>query len=105
MRGTIMPVSDVRKALNALLTGHGRKPVFVTQRGRVKAVLIDFDEYQRLLDELDGLRDGANPDVQRALAEGREAVRDADAAIERGDYVSWDDVRDDLVPGDHQPEG
>ncbi len=105
MRGTIMPVSDVRKALNALLAGRGRKPVFVTQRGRVKAVLIDFAEYQRLLDKIDDLRDAANPQAQQALAEGREAARDVDAAVERGDYVAWDDVRDILVPGDHQPEG
>ncbi len=67
-----MPVSDVRKGLNALLLAL-TQPLFVTQRGRVKAVLLGIDRYNALLDELEDARDDRDPQLARVVAEARTA--------------------------------
>ena len=59
LEADIQPVSDFRANASALLqqvrdTG---RPVVLTQRGRGAAVLLDIQSYQRLIDELDELRD------------------------------------------------
>lgn len=77
LEADIQPVSDFRANASSLLqqvrdTG---RPVVLTQRGRSAAVLLDIQSYQRLVDELDELRD-----VQRSLgdvAAGR-VVQNAD---------------------------
>jgi len=65
-----VPVTDVRMKLNAILAGLD-KPVFVTQHGRVKAVLLDIDAYNDLLDEVDDARLASDPEFQASLAEAK----------------------------------
>ncbi len=79
-----MPVSDVRKELNELVTTIDR-PVFVATRGRVKAVLIDIDSYNALLDELDDMRDERDPGLRQAMDHAR-------GAHNRGETTSLQDV-------------
>ncbi len=52
MSSNSMQVSELRRALNAVVA-HLTRPVFVTQRGRVRAVLLDIDRYNRMLDALE----------------------------------------------------
>jgi PHD/YefM family antitoxin component YafN of YafNO toxin-antitoxin module len=77
----MMPVTDVRKSLNGLLERLAR-PVFVTAHGRVKAVLLDIDEYNGLLDRLDDALDAADPET-------RQDAFDAVTAHESGDAVPF----------------
>jgi prevent-host-death family protein len=65
-----MPVSDVRKSLNNLISDLER-PILVTQHGRVKAVLLSIDAYNDVLDELEDARLVADPDFQASVAEAR----------------------------------
>ena len=65
-----MPVSDVRKNLNNLISDLER-PILVTQHGRVKAVLMSIDDYNEVLDELEDARLMADPDFQASVAEAR----------------------------------
>ena len=82
-----MPVSDVRKELNQLLSALDR-PIFVTARGRVKAVLIDIDSYNALLDEMDHLRDERDPGLRQAIERAR-------GAYQRGETIALKDVLDE----------
>jgi PHD/YefM family antitoxin component YafN of YafNO toxin-antitoxin module len=63
-------VTDVRRGLREILAGLDR-PLFVTQRGRVKAVILEIEAYNNLLDELDDARLAADPEFQASLAEAR----------------------------------
>lgn len=81
-----MPVSDLRKKINALL-GSLPRPIFVTQRGHVKAVLVGIERYNELLDELDDLRDASDSEIQREAALAREARA-------RGETVPLQDMLD-----------
>ena len=65
-----MPVSDVRKSLNNLISDLER-PILVTQHGLVKAVLMSIDAYNDMLDELEDARLVADPDFQASVAEAR----------------------------------
>jgi len=76
-----MPVTDVRRELNALIDGLAR-PVFVTTHGRVKAVILDIDEYNRLLDRLEDALDAAD-------AETRQDAADALSAHARGETIPF----------------
>lgn len=79
-----MPVSEVRKALNALLGGR-RKPIIITQHGYARGVLIDIETYNALVDELDDARDDRDAELARAVA-------DAKAADARGGLVPLAEV-------------
>lgn len=70
MSFVIMPISDLRRMGNAILNGLTR-PIFVTQRGRVKAVLMSIDAYNDMLDELEDARLVADPEFQASVAEAR----------------------------------
>jgi prevent-host-death family protein len=67
-----MPASDLRKSLHSVLNALDR-PLFVTAHGRVKAVLMDIERYNQLMDMLEDLEDACNPEVARALAEAKAA--------------------------------
>ena len=75
-----MPVSDVRKTLNALLTDLPQ-PIFITQRGRVKAVLLSQEEYDQLIEELEDAADARNPEIAAGALAARNARR-------RGESIS-----------------
>ena len=66
------------------------------QRGRVRAVLVDVEQYQDLIDELEDLRDACDPELQRAFAEGAALAKDVDGAIARGDLVPFERAAQEL---------
>ena len=55
----IRPLSDFRANAAAMIrhVQQTRRPVVLTQRGRGAAVLLDVREYERLVDEVEVLRD------------------------------------------------
>jgi len=79
-----MHVSELRRALNAVVDRLSR-PLFVIQRGRIRAVL-DIDHYNRMLDALEDAQLACDPGV-------REAVADA----ERAAPEDWVPLRDTLL--------
>ncbi len=79
-----IPVTDLRRDLSSLVPNL-TKPVFVTQRGRVKAVLLDIEMYNDMLDRLEDALDAADPQIQQMAAE-------AQAAQERGETIPLEDV-------------
>ena len=79
-----IPITDLRRDLSNLVPNL-TKPVFVTQRGRVKAVLLDIEMYNDMLDRLEDALDAADPEIQHMAAE-------AQAAQERGETIPLEDV-------------
>jgi antitoxin Phd len=79
---TEMPVSEARQHLADLIesTHRSGEPVYVTRRGRRVAVILDSDQYERIVEELEETLD-------------RAALR---AAREDDDYVPWDEVKAEL---------
>jgi prevent-host-death family protein len=82
-------VTDVRRGLRDILAGLTR-PLFVTQHGRVKAVLMDIADYNRLLDELDDARLAADPGIRRVMADVR-------GAYQRGEMIPLEDAAQGTV--------
>ena len=82
----MLSVADLRaqlaNVLEKLSTNAG--PLYVTQRGQARAVLLSVDEYERLTDQLEYLEDSLT------IAEGR--VRDTSDARPR----SLEEVERDL---------
>jgi prevent-host-death family protein len=58
----ILPSSEVRDRIASILKqlSKDKKPVFITQYSRAKAVLVDIDEYNTLMDLLEDLEDIAD---------------------------------------------
>lgn len=67
----IQPLSEFRShaAEHLERVRETRRPLVLTQRGRSSAVILDVGEYDRLLDELELLRDIRTAESQ--LAEGK----------------------------------
>lgn len=82
-------VTDVRRGLRDILARLTR-PLFVTQHGRVKAVIMDIDNYNRLLDELDDARLAADPSIRRVMADVR-------GAYKRGEMIPLEDAVSNAV--------
>ncbi len=77
----IRPVSEFR-ANAAELIEHvksSRRPLVLTQRGRSSAVVLDVDEYERMVDEIDLLSDVRTAIQQIELGQ---AISNADAKAE-----------------------
>ena len=55
----VLPVTEFRANTSAMLIRMhaSKRPVILTQHGRGAAVVMDVDVYERLLDEIDLLRD------------------------------------------------
>ena len=70
MRIITVPVTDIRERIRSILATLDA-PVFVTQRGRVKAVLLGIDAYNDLLDDLDDARLASDPEFLTSLAEAK----------------------------------
>jgi PHD/YefM family antitoxin component YafN of YafNO toxin-antitoxin module len=68
-----MNVSELRRALNAVVDRLTR-PLFVIQRGRIRAVLLDIDQYNRMLDALDDAQLACDPEVRQAIADAERAA-------------------------------
>lgn len=67
----IQPLSEFRSNAAAMLerVRSTKRPLVLTQRGRSAAVLVDVAEYDRLIGELDLLREVKQAETQ--LAEGQ----------------------------------
>lgn len=95
---TIMPVSDVRRALSSLIA-RLEKPVYITQHGRTRAVLIDAAQFDEIREEMEDLRRACDPEWQAEVAAVREMCKDEAslrAAEERGDLIPWAAVKAEL---------
>ena len=79
----IKPLSEFRAHASALLQRirDQKRPLVLTQRGHSAAVVVDVSEYERMIDELELLRD----------------VRIAEEQLERGEGVSHADARSRLL--------
>jgi antitoxin YefM len=85
----VRPLSDFKTKASKILeqVQRSRRPVLLTKRGRGVAVLIDLDEYERLVDR----------------AEFIEAVKVGAAAAQAGDLHGHDEAEEILngFSGDH----
>lgn len=68
----IKPLSEFRANAASLLerVRSTKRPLVLTQRGHSSAVVVDVSEYERLLDELELLRDVRLAEAQLARGEG-----------------------------------
>jgi len=68
----IRPLSEFRANAAAMLdrVRSTKRPLVLTQRGHSAAVVVDVAEYERLIDELELLRDVRLADRQLAAGEG-----------------------------------
>jgi len=46
----VLPISDLRSKAKEVLQQIKKQPIIITQRGRARAVLVDFDTYNRLVE-------------------------------------------------------
>lgn len=55
----IMPVTDLRQKITSVLKelGESGRPLYITQYGRPKAVLLSYQGYEALIRELEDLED------------------------------------------------
>ena len=53
----MVPISDLRRRSRELLAMLSAGPVVIMRRGRPAAVLVDFDEYQELMEAIQDARD------------------------------------------------
>ena len=85
MSDSVFSLAEVKKRLSEMVDRvEGRhERVIVTRRGRPAAVLISPDDLESLEETLDILSDPS------ALKE----IRDAQAAIDSGDFVTGDELR------------
>src|SRR4051794_9702891 len=65
-----LPISEVKTRLPELVSGVAEREeeIVVTRNGKPAAVLINYDEYERLKDTLDALSD---PDLMNQIDESR----------------------------------
>jgi len=65
-----MPISEVKTRLPELVTGveEREEEIVVTRNGKPAAVLVNYDEYERLKDTLDVLSD---PALMKQVAESK----------------------------------
>lgn len=69
----IQPVTEFRARAAQVIdqVRSTRAPVILTQHGQSAAVLLDVDEYEKMIDELDLLRDVRQAERQVAAGKGR----------------------------------
>jgi prevent-host-death family protein len=79
---TEMAVSEAREHFAELIesTRRSGEPVYVTRRGRRVAVILDPDEYERILNDAEDTLDRAELHAARA----------------EEDYVPWEEVKAEL---------
>ena len=46
----VLPISDLRSKAKEVLQQVKKQPIVLTQRGRARAVLVDFDTYNQLVE-------------------------------------------------------
>jgi antitoxin YefM len=85
-----LPLAEVKAKLSEMVdrVEHTHDRITVTRNGRPAAVLISPDELASLEDTLDLLSD----------ADAMAQLREAQAAVEAGDYVTGDELRAKYPP-------
>src|SRR5258706_14227903 len=65
-----MPISEVKTRLPELVSGVAEREeeIVVTRNGKPAAVLVNYDEYERMKDTLDVLSD---PDLMRQIGQSK----------------------------------
>jgi len=78
----IKPVSEFRANAEEMIehVRHTRRPLVLTQRGHSAAVLLDVEEYEKLLEEIELLRDVRLSEAQFKAGKGV-SHRDAKTVI------------------------
>ena len=78
----VLPVTEFRANTSAFLAQlrSNKRPIILTQHGRSAAVVLDVEEYERLLDEITLLRE----------------IRVAEDQVARGEGLSHDQVAREL---------
>jgi|SRR6266508_289979 len=85
MSGEFVTVAKLRAEMAHVLArlGRGGGPLYLTQRGQPRAVLLDIDEYRGLVDQLEHLDDSVEALLARERREqGRETTRPLAEVIE-----------------------
>ena len=85
---TTIPLAEARAQLSRLIDEAVRthERIEVTRKGRRAAVILSADDYDSIIETLDILSD---PDLMRE-------VRAAEAELDSGEFVTLDQVADDL---------
>jgi len=87
-RETILPISEARKKIFEIAE-EVQKPgkyYTITEKGRPKMVIMSYEAFDNLMDDLEIMSD---PDLLKRIEE-------AEAEIERGNYVTWDELKKEL---------
>ncbi len=72
----VIPISELRKRQAEVLTALEKGPTILTQHGKGAAVLLSFDAYNRLLEELEDLQDAMDA-LEARQAPGKRVSLDA----------------------------
>ncbi|MBT4005385.1 MAG: type II toxin-antitoxin system Phd/YefM family antitoxin [Candidatus Pacebacteria bacterium] len=86
MNNTI-PISQARSGLSTLIDQVSARDIFITVKGKIKAALVDAEEYVSLLETLEVLSD----------KETMKNIRQGEKDIANGDTVSWEDLKKNLT--------
>lgn len=81
----LIPISKLRQTQNEILEQLSEGPVVLTQRGEAAVVLVDPEQWNRLIEELEYWRDSHD------AMEARHRV-----AIGEDEVVDWDEVETEL---------
>jgi len=79
----VCPLSDFEANIDSFVeqVNQTKKPLVLTQNGKRKAVLLDVDNYEALIEELELLKD----------------IRIAEEQLEKGEYLSNEQARKRLL--------
>jgi antitoxin YefM len=81
-------LSDARKNIFKI-ANEVQKPdthYILTENGKAKAVVMSADEYESLIETIELLSD----------PKAMENIKQAEKELERGDYVTWDQLKEEL---------
>lgn len=83
----VVSSAEARSSLPSLLNDieDFEEHVIITRRGKPLAIMMSYEEYEKLIETLDVLSD---PELMKAIQEGEKD-------IEKGDYSSLDDYLKD----------
>ena len=85
---TTLPISEARKKIFEIAEAVQKSGVYytLTDKGRPKVVILSYEEYDSLMENLEIFSDPAT------LAK----MKKAEVEFERGDYVSWEEAKKQL---------
>lgn len=72
----ILPIADLRNKAKEVLEQVRQQPIVITQKGRPRAVLVDYDAYNELIEQVEILEDTRDAlIISRAKDTGSEAFQ------------------------------